>query len=130
MVQHGSFFWNELVTPDPDGCKTFYAELVGWKVRDVDLPPGPGPATYSIFMVGDRDVGGMFKMAGPGWQGVPPHWMAYVAVDDVDAACAKVAGLGGRVHVQPTDIPNVGRFCVIADPTGAVISLITPTQEV
>ncbi len=130
MAQHGTFFWNELVTPEPDRCQAFYAQIAGWTARQVEMPPGPGPATYTVFMAGDRDVGGMFRMAGPGWQGVPPHWMAYIAVDDVDAACAKVPELGGRIHLQPTDIPNVGRFCVIADPSGAVVSLITPVRDV
>jgi hypothetical protein len=46
-------------------------------------------------------------------------------VDDVDDRAAKVKELGGTVCVPPTDIPNVGRFCVINDPTGAAVSLIT-----
>jgi predicted enzyme related to lactoylglutathione lyase len=55
----------------------------------------------------------------------PPHWMSYIAVDDVDTSAAKVWELGGKVCVPPTDIPNVGRFCVVNDPTGATFSLIT-----
>jgi len=51
--------------------------------------------------------------------------MPYVAVRDVDAAAARVESLGGKVCVPPTDIPNVGRFCVVNDPTGASISLLT-----
>ncbi len=129
MAQHGTFFWNELVTPDPEAAKTFFAEILGWTSRDVEMPPGPGADTYTIFMAGDKDTAGMFRMAGPVSQGILPHWMAYIAVDDVDAACAKVVGLGGEVKVQPADIPNVGRFCVIADPTGAMVSLITPLQD-
>ncbi|MCR5879018.1 VOC family protein [Phenylobacterium sp. J367] len=59
-------------------------------------------------------------------QGVPPNWTSYVAVDDVDAAAAKATTLGGEVQVPPTDIPGIGRFAVIADPTGAVIAIMTP----
>jgi predicted enzyme related to lactoylglutathione lyase len=55
----------------------------------------------------------------------PSHWMSYVAVTDVDATAQRVEELGGKICVPPTDIPKVGRFCVITDPTGATISLIT-----
>jgi predicted enzyme related to lactoylglutathione lyase len=74
-------------------------------------------------MVEGRPVGGMFQM-GTEFGNTPSHWMPYVAVDDVDAKAAQVKELGGNVCVPPTDIPNVGRFCVINDPTGATISLI------
>jgi predicted enzyme related to lactoylglutathione lyase len=55
--------------------------------------------------------------------------MSYVAVDDVDDSARRVGELGGKVVVPPVDIPNVGRFCVISDPTGASISLITLRHE-
>jgi predicted enzyme related to lactoylglutathione lyase len=58
--------------------------------------------------------------------GAPPHWMANVQVDDVDAAAALAKKLGGQVHKQPEDIPTVGRFAVIADPQGASISIFKP----
>jgi hypothetical protein len=61
--------------------------------------------------------------------GTPPHWMAHVEVDDVEASVAKVKQLGGKVHVPPTDVPTVGRFSVIADPQGASLSLFTPSQK-
>jgi predicted enzyme related to lactoylglutathione lyase len=64
---------------------------------------------------------------GPEFGGAPSHWMAYVAVDDVDAKARRVEELGGKVCVPPTDIPNTGRFCVITDPTGATLSLIALT---
>jgi predicted enzyme related to lactoylglutathione lyase len=62
---------------------------------------------------------------GPEFGGAPSHWMPYVAVNDVDASVKRVEELGGKVCVPPSDIPNVGRFSVITDPTGATISLIT-----
>jgi len=57
-------------------------------------------------------------------QGRPPHWGSYVTVDDVDATARTARDLGGKVLLGPHDIPNVGRFCVIEDPQGAVISAI------
>jgi len=55
----------------------------------------------------------------------PPHWITYIAVDDVDELVTKVWELGGSICVPPTNIPNTGRFAVINDPTGATFSLIT-----
>jgi hypothetical protein len=54
---------------------------------------------------------------------VPPHWLAYVAVSDVDASCKKARDLGAKVVMEPMDIPKVGKFGVIQDPTGATIAL-------
>jgi hypothetical protein len=67
-------------------------------------------------------------MTGPEWRGVPPHWMVYVAVDDIDAAARKVVELGGKVCVPPTTIP-VGRFAVVNDPQGATFSLFQGKQR-
>ena len=130
MMAHGEFGWNELVTPDPDACKAFYGEIVGWTATDVPMPAGGGgTGTYTLWVSGDKQVGGMFRMEGPQFEGVPPHWMAYITVDDVDGACAKVGPAGGQILFPPTDIEGVGRFCVIADPTGAVVSLMTPAPD-
>jgi predicted enzyme related to lactoylglutathione lyase len=121
MPRHGEFCWNELATKDAGAAKKFYAELLGWQLKEGDAAPG----AYTEIVVGDAHVGGIFQ-AGPEHGGdMPSQWSAYVAVDDVDAAAARVAELGGKVRVPPNDIPGVGRFCVINDPTGASLSLIT-----
>jgi predicted enzyme related to lactoylglutathione lyase len=59
---------------------------------------------------------------------MPPSWGTYITVDDVDATAAKAKELGGTVLVEPQDIPEVGRFCVIKDPQGAVFSAMTYTS--
>ena len=123
MADHGNFYWNELVTTDPGRCNAFYGTVLGWTSRDMDMGEG---GTYTMFQANGTDVGGMFKMQGPQFEGVPPHWMGYIAVDDVDAAVAKVEGAGGAVKAPPFDVPGVGRIAVITDPTGAAISLMTP----
>ena len=128
MPAHGAFCWQELATTDLDAAQNFYKTLLGWEIKEgkataCEGAEGP-PMVYNEIVVGDQHVGGIYKM-GPEFGGAPSHWMAYVAVDDVDASAAKVAELGGSVCVPPTDIPNVGRFCVVNDPTGATISIIT-----
>ncbi|HEY9286202.1 MAG TPA: VOC family protein [Pyrinomonadaceae bacterium] len=119
MPANGDFCWNELATSDAEAAKKFYAALFGWEYKSGDI----GGAAYNEIMAHGRPVGGIHQM-GAEFGGGPPHWMPYVAVDDVDAAAERAAELGGKVCVPPTDIPTVGRFSVINDPTGATISII------
>jgi predicted enzyme related to lactoylglutathione lyase len=117
---HGTFCWNELMTRDTAAAGKFYSELVGWKPVDAGMPGTP----YTLFKAGDKDAGGMMAMPAEIPAQVPAHWMAYVAVDDVDAVAKRVGELGGQILHGPQDIPNVGRFCVVQDPTGAAVSFI------
>ena len=59
---------------------------------------------------------------------VPTAWLSYVTVDDVDASTSKAESLGAKVFVPPTDIPDIGRFSVIADPSGATLGLYKHTS--
>lgn len=119
--QHGSFCWMELNAAETKPAESFYSDLLGWKMVQSTIPD----MEYTEFSLdGEAPIGGMFKMP-PEMGEVPAHWMAYVAVDDVDASAAKVAELGGKVEREPMDIPGVGRFCIITDPTGAHLALIT-----
>jgi predicted enzyme related to lactoylglutathione lyase len=117
---NGTFCWTELATTDIEAAKKFYTELLGWTLKQGDA----GGTIYNEIVANGREQGGMYQM-GPEQGGAPSHWMAYVAVDDVDAKAKQVEELGGKVSVPPMDIPNVGRFCVISDPTGATLALIT-----
>lgn len=125
MAGHGTFMWNELITDDPERCKSFFRDLIGWETREMEMPSG----VYTVFRSGEQDVGGMVKMAGEQGATMPPHWISYIDVEDVDDAAAKVEGLGGALKMGPQDIPGIGRFCVIADPTGAVVALITRAAQ-
>lgn len=118
---NGTFCWNELITGDVDKAKQFYTQLLGWK--SVDMPMGD--FTYTIYKNNETDAAGMMAIT-PEMGNVPPHWMAYIKVEDVDATAAKVDELGGKIVVSPTDIPEVGRFCTLIDPTGAAISIFKP----
>jgi len=122
---HGAFSWNELMTTDPGKAKTFYAALLGWTLEEAPM----GHTHYTLVKVGETPMGGIMGMPPGVPEGMPPHWGVYVTVDDVDAAAQKAAELGGHVCVPPTDIAGVGRFCVIADPQGAVMSLITYAKK-
>ncbi|MGE0714064.1 MAG: VOC family protein [Alphaproteobacteria bacterium] len=119
---HGRHAWYELVTSDLDAALAFYGNVVGWTARDAGMPG----MTYMLLYAGDVPVAGAMKQPDEACAaGVPVAWTGYVGVEDVDAATAKVKSLGGAVHMEPMDIPGVGRFSIVGDPQGAVFALFT-----
>jgi len=122
---HGRFIWYELITTDLDGASGFYGDVVNWKFDDMT----GGGMTYRVAKPKDQDqgIGGMLVIPPEAKaRGAPPSWSGYVCVDDCDAAAAKIKSLGGQVIRNPEDIPNIGRFAVVADPHGAVFEIMTP----
>ena len=118
---HGTFCWNELMSRDTAAAQKFYTELLGWKAVDSGMPG----MKYTLFKVAGKEAGGLMAMPPDVPTEVPSHWMAYIAVDDVDALIKKVGKLGGELLHGPQDVPHVGRFCIVRDPSGGVVSLIT-----
>jgi predicted enzyme related to lactoylglutathione lyase len=123
----GKFVWYELMTTDPEAAKEFYTDVVGWGTQPFEHAQG---MDYTMWMKGESAVGGLMEMPEEVRKsGAPPHWIGYVAVPDVDATAARAKELGGTVYHGPQDIPEVGRFAVIGDPQGAVLSAFRGTQE-
>ena len=117
------FVWYELMTSDKAAAAAFYSEVVGWKVDRSD-------PQYSLLKVGDAQVAGLMETPPElAAMGVPPAWSGYVAVDDVDATEARLLQLGGKVLRPASDIPDVGRFAVVADPQGASFLLFKPSRS-
>jgi predicted enzyme related to lactoylglutathione lyase len=108
----------ELHTNDLARAKDFYARLFGWTLQDVPMPGGGG--TYTMIDVGDGTGGGMMANPTPGG---PPHWMAYVGVDDIHAATKKAKDLGATVLVDVMEVGQYGSMSVITDPTGATLAM-------
>jgi uncharacterized protein len=117
----GMFSWADLATTDVEGAKRFYGELFGWSLEDM---PAGDAGTYTMARKEGRDVGGLSGMM-PGMreQGIPPHWTAYFWVDDVDARAARAKALEGKLLLAPMDVMDVGRMCMVQDPTGATVAL-------
>ncbi|HEX9164111.1 MAG TPA: VOC family protein [Thermoanaerobaculia bacterium] len=111
----GTLTWNELLTSDIEGARKFYSALFGWNLKT--------SPEYTEIHVGERAYGGMMQIR-PDMRGMPSNWAPYFAVDDTDAIAKKAQSSGGSVFMQPTDIPNVGRFAVIGDPQRAMFSVI------
>ncbi len=119
--QHGAFSWCDLMTTDVKAAKAFYSKLFGWEMEEMAMPGMP----YTVVKAGGKGIGGIAPMPKEATKGMPPAWGIYVTVDDVDATAETAKQLGAQLLVPPQDIPKVGRFCVIQDPQGAVISAIT-----
>ncbi len=115
----GTFCWYECVNRNIEGEKAFYGELFGWTSTGEKVEGG---LVYHLQHRGADQVAGMMAMDGDHWDGIPDHWMAYVAVADIEATVAKVEPLGGTVCVPVTDI-HIGRFAVLRDPVGATLSV-------
>lgn len=108
----------ELNTPDPEKAKTFYSQLFQWKLESVPNPAVPsGP--YTMIEVGSGTGGGIMKQI----PGGPAGWLAYVEVEDIRATTQKAEQLGGKVMKDITEVPGMGWFSFIQDPTGSVLGL-------
>lgn len=122
---HGSFYWNELMSWNVEGAKRFYAETLGWSYIPMEMPDG----TYWVIKCGETTVGGMFGLSEPHFAGVPESWMAYIAVDDIDARIATATAAGGTLMRPAFDVQGVGRIGIIREPGGAGIGWITPAES-
>jgi predicted enzyme related to lactoylglutathione lyase len=121
---HGTFYWNELMTRDAEKAKKFYADTLGWSFDAMPMENG----TYWVAKIGDQPLGGIFPLSSPQFDGVPESWMAYIAVDDVDARVKKATAAGAKLMRPIFDIPGVGRIAILTEPGGAGIGWITPAK--
>src|SRR5215213_9534016 len=104
----------ELHTTDPEKAKGFYSQLFSWKLEDMPMEG----MTYTMIQPGEGTGGGLMKQMMPG---APSAWLAYVIVDDVKAATSKAKALGVTIIREATEIPGMGSFSIITDPTGAFL---------
>lgn len=122
----GTFCWAELATSDPDAAKKFYGDLFGWDHHDD--PVGEG-MVYTMLMQGGKNVGALYgineEMKA---HNVPPHWLSYVSVANVDASVAKAKEHGAEVPRPAADVADIGRMAVLTDPTGAHFALWQPKK--
>jgi predicted enzyme related to lactoylglutathione lyase len=126
LPRQGEFCWTEIAAANLEANKTFYTKVFGWYFHQSENPDTN--MQYLEFGTDEAShIGGMYEPNAEMCKGTipPPHFMNYIAVEDVDDAAGKAFDLGGKIVVPPMNIPNVGRFCVVEDPTGAKFSIIT-----
>lgn len=123
-ANNGRFVWYEQLTRDSKKSIDFYTQVMGWKTEAFEESND-----YVMWVSEQGPLGGVEKLSDEATRkGISPLWMAHVQVDNVDATAAQVKKLGGKIHKEPSDIPTVGRFAVIADPQGAMLSIFTPAH--
>lgn len=124
----GSFVWYELMTTDAGAAEAFYRDVIGWGSQDAGMPM-PG-VRYTLLTAGEEVVAGLMALPQAAADaGARPGWIGYVGVTDVDATAREIVAAGGAVHREPDDIPDIGRFAMVADPQGAVFALFKPHTD-
>lgn len=113
----GLIVWYDLMSTDPAATDAFYTGVLGWSVETESTMPNG----YRSWTQGNEPFGGVVP-----WEAAvsPGSWMAYIQISELDALVDHAEDLGGTIHIEPTEIPGIGRFAIIADPTGAPFYLL------
>lgn len=125
MAGRNPFIWHELVTSDQQKSGSFFSRLFGWSRKEINAGPF---GIYTLFQKDGQDIAGMMNPT-PETPGKGSYWHSYIEVENVDEYVKLAASLGGDVVVSPHDVPDVGRVCVVADPTGAAVHLMEPLRQ-
>lgn len=121
-IPRGRFVWYDLMTNDPKAAENFYTNVAGWGTQ-----PWDGPMPYTMWTANGAPLGGVLQL--PPNAEAPPHWLAYVSTPDIDATVSQATSLGAKLMMGPQDVPDVGRFAVLADPQGVAFAIYTPTRD-
>jgi len=121
----GTLNWNQCQTNDPGRAAAFYAEVFGYGIDEVDMG---GSEPFRVLQVDGKGVAGVREHV-PQLGDMPPHWSTVFSVADTDETCARAVELGGRVVMEPIDLPDIGRIAVLQGPVGAVFQVIQPPPE-
>lgn len=123
----GIMTWTDLTVADAEKVRDFYNAVVGWEA--VPVPMG-GYTDFQMNLPGtDQPVAGVCHARGANAD-LPPQWLIYVTVADLEVSLAACAKHGGTLVTEPRGMGAAGRFCVIKDPAGAVMALIEPPRPV
>lgn len=115
---YGRVCWTELSTPDASAAKTFYSQVFGWEFIDQDI----GDMTYTMIKKDDKNFGGIWQIPKDQLNDIPPHWLTYILVENLEQSLKKAEDAGATVAVPATAVSDYGRFAIIQDPTGAHIA--------
>ena len=117
----GSITWRDLTVKDAEKVRDFYSKVVGWKTSPVDMG---GYNDFNMNLPGSGEtVAGICHARGPNAK-LPPQWLIYITVADVDESAKRCVELGGKIIDGPRAMGEQ-RFCVIQDPAGAVAALMS-----
>jgi len=121
----GAIAWTDLTVPDAERLRDFYGAVAGWRSEPVSM------GDYNDFVMAPVDgppVAGVCHARGAN-AGLPPHWLIYINVTDLDSSLKRCVELGGKIVAQPRSAGGHGRYAVIEDPAGAVAALFEPAAD-
>lgn len=121
----GQFCWNELATPNTQAAKDFYSKVFGWEFTDKTV----GDMTYTMIKINGQEQAGMWAIPKDQQKDIPPHWMSYVLVENLEASLEKATQAGATVIKPATTAGDFGRFAIIRDPIGAHIAMWQPIKK-
>lgn len=116
-LEPGAFAWAELLTTDSKAAAEFYEATLGMEPNTITEP-----MDYTMLQVGGQNVGGMMNIM-PQMGPIPPHWMAYFTVADVEATAERAKSLGGQLVAGPMGGEGIGRWTTLRDPQGATFGV-------
>ena len=116
----GRIGWQDLTVDNAEVVRDFYSEVVGWQTVPLDM--GGYDDYVMLSPDGEAGVAGVCHARGVN-ANIPPQWLVYINVEDLDASVKSVLALGGEIVDGPREMGE-GRFCVIRDLAGAVCGLI------
>ena len=122
MKKHpiGAISWTDLTVPNADAVRDFYSSVTGWKPEPV------GMGDYSDYNMTEPDSGkptaGICHAQGVN-ANLPPQWLIYIMVADVETSARRCKELGGKLLTEIKSMGSMGKYCVIQDPAGAVAGL-------
>ncbi len=116
----GSISWVDLTIPNADEIKKFYEKVAKWKPEPLSM------GEYNDFVMNTSEtktaVAGVCHSRGSN-AGLPPQWLIYITVENIDESLQSCTELGGKVICDPKNYAGMGRHCVIQDLAGAVCAL-------
>lgn len=123
--QIGAVEWYDLTVKNADKIKDFYSSVIGWKSSPVEMSDADGQ--YNDFNItypdSNETVTGICHARGVNGN-IPTQWLMYVRVKDVNESAQLCLQQGGRVIEEPRSMGS-SQFCIIEDPEGAILALIS-----
>lgn len=120
----GSVTWTDLTVPNATAVSAFYSAVAGWKSVSLDM------GGYNDFCMNapqsGKTVAGVCHARGSNAD-LPPQWLIYITVEDLNASLRQCRKLGGKI-LRKTRSLGEGRYAVIRDPAGAVAALVEPRR--
>lgn len=121
QIRPGSIVWTDLTVEKAPAIVDFYQAVAGWQAEEVEV--GDYHDYNMVLAEIGKAVAGICHAKGQN-ASLPPQWLIYIVVDDLDASMSECWAKGGRVLIGPKDVGPGERLCVIKDPAGAVAALI------